>query len=1328
MNLIDTGQIYDLLCCQKRNLAISGSTDGRVKIFDMTSFLLLKTIKARNADVSFLCCDVEETLFAFIDNKKIIYVYSLLDGTQVAELQFENDAEIVFMCFFEAKCWNGQVALVLVTRTQGVFVLSQKAFIGSFRETETGISTYVGAGNASQRETVKENKKAFLDNLKVRSFKSDIHQLVEGKLREEKRENLKKQLEIIQNPRVVSLENPEQSLDREFHSLHFYNKQNSTGTKELRANQVDTNSMQLENTVEIMSDEIEIDNCQEINETDRSYLNENRVFRNLNDNPQSIYERSRTSKPVMKSKINEDFEVHAHFPVSQRLSTLSTRSDLEKHKHIIAAEFVATRNVVVALTEASMVLEWDLNEYSPLKAKSCNPSCYFLNDGNSYESFDVIQSSGQFLFMSRLNHCFYARQKNGVYLKILDEKYKKINPKTRERSQTSASNELYSMVAVNVVDKNVKEGMDAVPFNCEIFVYFRPTDERVLRRFVFDSEHSKFELNSNIYVIESSKSQTQIFVSGDSEGTLVVWDVSIGQQLYVFRETCDHIGLFNTTNPILDIKFLEHDSQILVSTTFGALGLYANGAPEKYQIFPREQFFSDDYVLGDEGEDEINRDNTELKMRDKIEMYLGQKYPVGVGSETGSQIIDLTTDSNQAVHGKDDLIFQLLQKRSHLIFFELGQKTLCSSQYQSYFIDPSSDLESIETWAARIFKTLAETVDKNLMVMEKESKQTIEFQEQRFQKFLGDFSFPFSVPELQFLGSLFVRNGSVQQSNGTQTEFQGIKDSRISFGGQTYLGNVAMDQSSFSRRTRTRGVLQNKLKMGYNDVSNEEEDISVGDVRQTSRGVAETRVRKASISFQQSGEAEVDNSGGLQSKNKDKGSEVVLGQLCYFCDTGLVSVSCSKCPIAFDNFCREKYAVKRQSGYLCPSCCLRETQQTMSAKRTKVEYLRECNRNYGLITKKTAFNCFNKFPFSKAELGVLYFFIPQAFCNFINYFRVLVDFPKMADSINQILKIKSDFLVKVKSFEFKFPGFATKNDLSHFCRKEENNFFVFQNLELEILEKGPGGIPKVISVSFCFPNSLDLLFLIPETIYRKFAAFSSRLKIGEIREFNSVKHIIKNTVKNNGSLYNSIELIDVDSNLETRLNYHENVPLLVSPWDLDSVNDNLTENTGDRSRQASDRLNAQRIKRSINQICGKFKDRFKYFLEEVDKDEYTDYLCYVPVECNVSFILKRLENGMYTSVSQIIRDFELIYSNACLYNSPENEVAIYAAELLVEVKTAMKDEERAFVKDEKGMVEEMRIGVRRRKLNLIEKNEEDEEEEEQEEEILAFERLKKVKF
>ena len=104
-------------------------------------------------------------------------------------------------------------------------------------------------------------------------------------------------------------------------------------------------------------------------------------------------------------------------------------------------------------------------------------------------------------------------------------------------------------------------------------------------------------MNANIFLIQKHPIFPNIFLTGDYEGQIILWDASQGVILKVFKEKFMRLEHDPIPNPILEALFFPNGLQFIVSTYFGEFSVYGYGAYHDVSLQPDEQFFQKDLML-----------------------------------------------------------------------------------------------------------------------------------------------------------------------------------------------------------------------------------------------------------------------------------------------------------------------------------------------------------------------------------------------------------------------------------------------------------------------------------------------------------------------------------------------------------------------------------------------------------------------------------------------------------------------------------------------------------------------------------------------------------
>jgi hypothetical protein len=125
-------------------------------------------------------------------------------------------------------------------------------------------------------------------------------------------------------------------------------------------------------------------------------------------------------------------------------------------------------------------------------------------------------------------------------------------------------------------------------------------------------------MNANIFLIQTHPTFPNIFLTGDYEGQIIVWDVSKGLVLKVFKEKFYKGPSYAIPNPILEAQFFPNGLQFVISTYYGVVSLFGYGACHDVSLQPEEQFFEKEILRSQqEAIEEMNQNNEESQEEGK---------------------------------------------------------------------------------------------------------------------------------------------------------------------------------------------------------------------------------------------------------------------------------------------------------------------------------------------------------------------------------------------------------------------------------------------------------------------------------------------------------------------------------------------------------------------------------------------------------------------------------------------------------------------------------------------------------------------------------------
>ena len=91
-------------------------------------------------------------------------------------------------------------------------------------------------------------------------------------------------------------------------------------------------------------------------------------------------------------------------------------------------------------------------------------------------------------------------------------------------------------------------------------------------------------------------------------------------------------------------------------------------------------------------------------------------------------------------------------------------------------------------------------------------------------------------------------------------------------------------------------------------------------------------------------------------------------------------------------------------------------------------------------------------------------------------------------------------------------------------------------------------------------------------------------------------------------------------------------------------------------------------------VMEEFQDILHYFIKEVDKLYFPDYLEFVEYEMNMNLIIHRLKNGFYVTKRAIQKDLKRIVTNSLSYNTEESIISKFSKFLLKICEILLKND------------------------------------------------------
>lgn len=1266
-----------MLICVKRKVAITGSTDGLVKVFDLPSFKLFKSINAENEDVSLLTCDQNEIYLAFCDQKQIIYIYNLIYFTRIAKIEFEKQVEIHSLTLLNPDYLSGQACLLIATKMHGVTFLTENFFVAGEKTERSSTRTYRQSINKMEAnyQLGVQARLPFKIHRLCPDFKLPSHINRIDSFKDDHRHNA-----FVNEPYdLFSFE--AEDLSKEGDS----NPQNDTHTSKMitEDESYKENRQTIESILNTKSRRFNTTvNGTSHNPIDCDYA-EGKTSAQKKTSP--IKSCSKNSLSTCLSLILPNFNNHSRGP--SPFTTINT------------CEYLQFKNIVLAMTESGQIFEWDMSANSLHRNRALSASMAHINDNNKYENFDVVKDTDIFLFCSKNMHAFFVREDDRQYNKIYEEKYKKINSNNRERAQTLNSNSDYSVIAINIVEKGNKENSEALPLKTELFFYKNSPPKSIQLLHHLDETVIKVNLKNNIFIIESSPTEKSIFVTGDSEGQVIVWNVERAQVLYIFQETCEHIESPLISNPIVDLKFLPNGVEFITSSFYGSISLYSLGCGDNYAIHPSEQFLTTD-VFEEEQNDqalmllETNpaNENVEEAVNGSLNRTItvdNSAIFINDSSYTGNSQSSRPSHSDARQTASTDQSIEVEKRYLRQLQNRATYGKLCDSSLIAYPAYPCNDKIAVDQFVLAKLKKISEKSQEMQMVEPIHKSEFNSAINEICELIVSNLGFGPEVTSkinsniLNYEALNFaLYNQQVAPTDFFKTatpngDFKALDQTAQAT--DPIIEEFNEEKTNFQRRKRKQDfVMHEESEEEFSE--HEEEAVHRPHSRRLKRKIsdyeseeefsraqfANRRQRNGRMDYLLEEEESVQSSKPQKSRRPDRGEKAEMAakvnsdsrlakQLatCFFCGSPNAIFKCKSCDISFDQNCQKTFCVQYLNlGSQCLDCFFIHSKHAFNSKKPNLTYLLNCNRKFYDLNTDFEFDLDINFYRFVPQLNDEFFFIPSIFLNFVQYFKAILPAGPMIGTINQLALLKSDHLVKILDYSFEFPQIQNRADYQKFENgPKENELYIFQALKLKFASVNAVkdlGLSDVLTVNFCFPANLDLLFLIPKGLYKFCESQMKKIDATSLVTFDSKTCIIKKLSKDKQTLANAFELVDLNGKMDSRFKKDTDSTLKAHPW--------LVQECRQEFIQPKPEIDFKLIKSTILKITKRNLRSFEYFYSEVPKDEYGAYPSYVPIEMNLEKILERLENSFYTSIEQLAKDIQQIEENANLFNQSDSEI------------------------------------------------------------------------
>lgn len=754
---------------------------------------------------------------------------------------------------------------------------------------------------------------------------------------------------------------------------------------------------------------------------------------------------------------------------------------------------------------------WDLKKIQENNKKSLEANGY-INFPGKFNNFHMNDELPIFLMFNKNCHKFFLKENNEEneqinFLEILSEKYQKINPTYRERTQIICSNNYFTIVAVNILAKNIDE--DIEPNNCELYIYSNNNghDISLIKKITDESKFSGLNLECNIYVITQNPVFSNIFVFGDSKGRLTIFDAAGLEVINFFRETCYHVGAPQENNPILEAQFLRNGTEIIVGTFFGNIIMYStNGNSDQISMQPSEQFFVNDYInenLENDGffcnsqfQEHLQCERTDEK---GIKKFLLKQYKNILSNKEKLRELD-----NLNFHEK--LKFEEEKKKE--IFEKLG-------------LNKEPEFNQLITYEKKEEKNENdfEDIDKNSEVN--------------------------NYLELDPLYSKRGRKRNLYYKEEKEVDIDDDEDEDSFYNPRKNYSNSLIKSDEYiprRRSNRRRRKPSSKIEINREEEDNNKiEKVSKSEFYQIPR---RSRLKKLS-------ENQVQNIS------------------CNYCELIFDNSNhCKNCKKIFCKECSENLLINNREYYICYNCYF-ENKENSNNKKKVYNFRKNCSR--GFFDNKNHFEINEElgvFVYTP-QIDEEYYFVYLGFLEFLREYYLIIENFELdrilsirQDLLCKVVEINYYFPQVFNKYDWKKLLAEDKFFIIQRIKLKILDDVMFdKNMNENNLKKG-----DIFEISFSFTSNLNTVFLIPKKLYKLSKNVHKHVENNSIINYMNQDFFLKKTTKINNSLYGSLILLNSNKNEFGRRKKNRGEELKCHPWFLGQIfknfnpPDNLFEN------------------------------------------------------------------------------------------------------------------------------------------------------------------------
>ena len=200
-----------------------------------------------------------------------------------------------------------------------------------------------------------------------------------------------------------------------------------------------------------------------------------------------------------------------------------------------------------------------------------------------------------------------------------------------------------------------------------------------------------------------------------------------------------------------------------------------------------------------------------------------------------------------------------------------------------------------------------------------------------------------------------------------------------------------------------------------------------------------------------------------------------------------------------------------------------------------------------------------------------------------------------------------------------------------------------------------------MTIPFFIPPNLENLFILPSKAYN---FFQEEVKL--LNNFSPMCHYLGephtiSLVNDSPSFYQMVDITPCDTNeILTRQKHKSYIKKAHPQYLFVLIQKFISKNQAKPTPEKEIGSNWDLIASRFESLVERYKEILYYFIEEVDKNIYSDYRSVVEYEMNVNLILNRLKHRFYLSKKAVKKDLIRIVENAKKYNLEDSIIVKFA--------------------------------------------------------------------